>query len=233
MVDRPPYGHKRRADGKLELDPITAPVLRRIATMAAEGSGAVAIARTLNAEGIPGPTGKQWNQMTVAALLRNPVLCGWMPAHGDRSTHEVVNGAPVVVVEGPTIMSVAERQRMRAVVGARSPKATHGKRVGGRPSNALLRSILHCSRCGETMTPNGKQYVCTAARTGRVCDGLTGTMELADATVAQMVLSHLAALDPEVPEELAQLVAVAERWMPTADDGAEAQAQAELEATQP
>ena len=170
--------------------------------------------------------------MTLSALLRNPVLCGWTPAHGDPANHEVVNGAPVVVVEGPSILTVAERQKMRAAIAARSPRSLQGKRVGGRPANSLLQGILRCGHCHDIMTSNGKGYECSNRRAGRSCVGMTATAALVDATAGQMVLSHLAALSPDSPDDLEVLVAIAEAWMPTTDDAVRANAEAELQATQ-
>jgi site-specific DNA recombinase len=63
-----PYGYRRDGD-KLEVDPATKPVLDRILTLTREGTGPTAIARTLNAEGVPSPGGSTWYAASVASVL--------------------------------------------------------------------------------------------------------------------------------------------------------------------
>ena len=50
-----PYGYRKSADGRLEPDEVTAPVVRRIFEMAREGMNAPAISKVLFAENIPTP----------------------------------------------------------------------------------------------------------------------------------------------------------------------------------
>ena len=114
-----------------------------------------------------------------------------------------------MVVDGPTIFTVAERQHLRKTVSARSPVIHAGKRVGGRPSDALLRGMLRCGRCGVVMTANGQQYVCNTQRTGKICSpvgGLIGTMSIIDDVAGLKVLTRLAALDPGDTDDLDESV---------------------------
>lgn len=223
---RAPYGHRRRADGRLELDPESAPILRRAVDMALDGAGGVAIARAFNAEGIDGlRPGKAWNQIGLATLLRNPVLVGGM-LHGGR---EVLadDGTPVRFVVGPTIMTVAERARLLSVTAERLPLSLKGaERAGGRPSSAPLAGVLVCGRCGAVMAPSGPNYVCATARTGRPCAGLTVTRSIVEPEALRRVRSYLAALDPAAPDDLSALVAVALAWSGAGPDAAAAQAAA-------
>ena len=231
-TNRAPYGHVRRADGKLELEPTTAAVLRRICTEAMNGVGLAAIVAGLTADGIEGPRKNGWTAETVSSMMRSPVICGWMPAHKDRFNHAVHDGAPVVVVVGPTILTVAERQRLRQTMTARSPKTLDGKRVGGRPSVGLLNGLLICGRCGEHLALNGLYYKCRRRSTNIECPGMTITRQLVDDAAAGMVFTRLAALDPTDANDLAELVRVMSLWSPQTDDVAAADAVAELEATQ-
>lgn len=99
---RPPYGYlladagehpnpKKRALGqrlhRLEPDPVTAPVVRRIFEMFAAGQGLKAIATTLTTEGVPSPSAhdpgrnphrdrRGWAHSAVRNILRNEKYLG-------------------------------------------------------------------------------------------------------------------------------------------------------------
>lgn len=71
------YGLKKEGDDLWVPDPDTAPVVRRIFDMAAEGNPTSTICRTLMDEGIPGPAeGKNWYPHTVSLILRNEKYIG-------------------------------------------------------------------------------------------------------------------------------------------------------------
>jgi len=88
----PPYGYlKGPEEGKLLIDPDTAPIVRKIFEMKATGIGNGAICKKLNSENIPCPnryrylTGLAqskkyentiWITSTIAAILRNPAYQG-------------------------------------------------------------------------------------------------------------------------------------------------------------
>lgn len=80
---RPPYGFRKVAvrDGtkmrnRLEPEPRTAAVVRRIFETAARGSGCKEIARTLNREGCRTSTAERWGRVTVHKILTNEAYCG-------------------------------------------------------------------------------------------------------------------------------------------------------------
>ncbi len=86
------YGYKavhqldergERIRGERRIDPDEAAVVVRIFQMFAAGASPVAIARTLNAEGIPGPGGQAWRDTTIrghalrgTGILRNELHVG-------------------------------------------------------------------------------------------------------------------------------------------------------------
>jgi hypothetical protein len=72
----------------LQIDPERAPIVRRISSHARDGDGPGRIARRLNHEQIPGPTGKGWNWQTVTNILRNPVYYGEL--HGIRGAQPAI-----------------------------------------------------------------------------------------------------------------------------------------------
>lgn len=90
-----PIGYRKSSEDKhvLEIDPVTAPVVRRIFDMRLQGDSFRKIARTLNEEGVPSPRGfyymaegrpnlrgetPYWNDVTVKTILRNEVYLGHM-----------------------------------------------------------------------------------------------------------------------------------------------------------
>lgn len=90
-----PLGYKKSAEDKhiLEIDPVTAPLVKRIFDMRLQGDSFRKIARTLNAEKVPTPMdfyymaegrakpsrrGQSWSGETVKSILRNEVYIGHM-----------------------------------------------------------------------------------------------------------------------------------------------------------
>jgi site-specific DNA recombinase len=73
------YGYLWRDDEKtgMELDPIAAPVVRRIFDLALIGMPLRSIASTLNDEGVRSPSGKgRWNHTAIRAILGDPLFAG-------------------------------------------------------------------------------------------------------------------------------------------------------------
>jgi DNA invertase Pin-like site-specific DNA recombinase len=69
-MGRAPYGSTFDPDGHLRPDPATAATVARILSMKDQGATLRAIAAALNADHVPGPTGKPWNLMTVSNLVK-------------------------------------------------------------------------------------------------------------------------------------------------------------------
>jgi site-specific DNA recombinase len=85
-MGRTPYGYRkalvdfpdgsRAWDGGLELDPETAPVVRRIFTSLAGGTPPIRVAINLNVDGIRRPNGKPWTTAAIWNVVKNPVHTG-------------------------------------------------------------------------------------------------------------------------------------------------------------
>ena len=74
---RVPYGYKSDPKtGMLIIDIKTAKIVRRIFDMYINGCGASRIARTLNDEKIPSPTGISWNNITILKMIRQEKYIG-------------------------------------------------------------------------------------------------------------------------------------------------------------
>lgn len=254
----PPHGYRRSEGGRLVQDPATAPVVRRIVDEVLAGRSLVQVCRGLNADGVPSPgehlrsrgvrvprddegrplaewEPSEWRQTTLSALLRSAVLAGFAP-EGRGGIATDTHGEPILVVDGPAVITLAERRRLLAHLEARTmTDKRNGRRIGaGRPSSALLGNLARCGRCGGPMRSAGQSYYCEARRSGGSCPGMTVSVDPLDSYVMRRVLSYLAALAPEPGEDPdPRLTAVAERWLAVRQPEAAAEAQeAEAEAAE-
>ena len=69
-MGRAPYGFTFGPDGRLKAESTEKPTVDRILSLRAQGATLRAVVDALNADGIPGPTGKPWNQMTVSNIVK-------------------------------------------------------------------------------------------------------------------------------------------------------------------
>ena len=148
-----PYGYGRLMvqDGakkrpRLELDPTTAPIVKRIFDMSEAGSGLVDITRALNDDGIASPAGKLWSKTGVHKVLINEAYTGTL-IWGTNAK----DGADPVRVEKafPAIVSKTQFQRVGKQLRRRAPKVRHPRRVG---SSFLLSGMVRCKTCKGALT---------------------------------------------------------------------------------
>lgn len=215
-----PYG-LQIVDGKLALNPATAPTARRIAEEALAGKSLWAIGQDLNEEGIPSPSGGQWRTSALSQLLRSPGFAGlqstrrrtasggWAAVadvYLDPDTHR-----PVSVGEG--IITPTERALILAVMASRTAEQAHGK-VRGRKGHATITgALIRCASCGGRAASAGtskqSSYRCSQMANGLACDApFSAPRDGVDQYVAHRFLSYLAAMEPDD----GRLVGIAERW---------------------
>ena len=152
-VARVPFGYKKDDAGNLMIDEEPAEVVRRIFALYLSGFGARRIAKTLNGEGIPSPTGKNWGSVTILKILSQEKYIGdirWQKTHstfmgekwqvnrGDTESFYIENAHPAII-DRNTFKKAAE---LRDQVH-RSMKPPNVK-------DHPLRSKLICS-CGRTV----------------------------------------------------------------------------------
>ncbi|HVW32680.1 MAG TPA: recombinase family protein, partial [Acidimicrobiia bacterium] len=226
-----PYGFVVTAERKLRLDPETSPILRRIVDDALAGKSLLSIARQLNAEGIPAPgrgrknAATEWSPSRISALLRNPVLRGWLPKGSD--TGQVArgdDGEPIVI--GESLITPAEH---RLIMDQVATRLRPGGGAAGRTAKSLLHGRAVCGRCGAAMASVGDQYRCAAKMNGSVnCAGNTVQVEKADQATVGLVLWYLQMvamdyLNGEADDaQLGTLESVAAAWARAEDPDAEA-----------
>jgi site-specific DNA recombinase len=215
---RPPYGYQWNADKTaLALNPLTAPVARRIFAELLEGKSLRKVSEGLHADGIPTPTGKGlWVYTTITAIAANPVYAGELTAlrfrhekdakgkkHQYRRPEEDTiarPGAAPAIISQEEFAAVRERLEYNKRWVRRTPKE---------PTDALLRGpFVRCGLCGSAMSvvrpkPGVFEYRCGRGgkyrHTERACSAQTIRTHLLDTAVWNHVVEVLR--DPAVITE--------------------------------
>jgi site-specific DNA recombinase len=191
---RPNYGYRwaeiRLADGRLsrerlEVDPVTGPIVVRMYELVDAGHTLRGIAALFTREGIPTPTGKWagWDPTSIRMLLLNPLYCGRPIALRrksipvDKSVRHLYARRSRAVVRpaeeqvalpatyAPPLVSaelfarVGERLRLNQVLAPRNNR---------QPLATLMRGLVRCAYCGHRMvvantTAYGSLYRCQKA----------------------------------------------------------------------
>ncbi len=145
-------GYRRGADGKPEIDPEEAEIVRTIYRRYLEGDSPATIARSLTAAGIPSPAGKpKWSVSTVQSILSNERYKGQAilqkgftvdfltkkkkKNEGELPQYRVDGSHPAIVTEEQWNLVQLEMER-RGKLGSRFS------------SKGPLASRLVCSDCG-------------------------------------------------------------------------------------
>ena len=148
-----PYGYKKVyvQDGakkrpKLEPNPPADAVVKRIFDMALKGLSSLDITKSLNAEGVPSPRGKQWLKSAVHTMLTNEAYTGVL-VWGTKAR----DGAEPVRVEKafPALVSKGKFHQVARLLRSRAPKVVHPRRAS---SPYLLSGLVKCERCGKALT---------------------------------------------------------------------------------
>lgn len=166
-----PIGYRKSPEDKhiLEIDPVTAPVVRKIFDMRLQGDSFRKIARALNEEGVPSPRGfyylaegrpnlrgetPYWNDVTVKTILRNEVYLG----------HMVQNKTGTVSYKVHKQVSKPKEEWVR-VENTHEPLISQEtwdavQRLDNHPSkgrsgkdgeHSLFAGVLYCMDCGSSM----------------------------------------------------------------------------------
>ena len=179
MTSYAPYGYRKvhvqdgaKTRPRLELNPPSDAVVRRIFDMVLHGKSILDITKVLNAEGIPTTNGKKWLKTTINTMLANEAYTGTLVWGANAK-----DGTPPVRIENafPAIVSRQEFRKVRRLLKSRAPNKVNPRRAS---SAYLLSGLLKCETCGKAMTAadakSGKYtyYVChSLLKKGRgTCD---------------------------------------------------------------
>ena len=173
-----PYGFRRAADGRYEIMPEEAEVVREIFRRVGSGEAYADIFRDLNARGIRTRHGSEWNKSSFNTLLRNQRYIGTYI-----SKYNVQEDAIPQIVEKDLFYRVQT--------------VSHEKRGPRRTPNGYysLTGKLFCGLCGDAMTgtsgtsKSGKlcfYYTCHGHRAHK-CDQRSYPRDQLEATICRAI----------------------------------------------
>lgn len=160
---KPPYGYRwRDADkGALDLDPLTAPIVRRIFQEYMTGTPLRTLADRLSTEGIPTSTGRpKWMATTLRCMLRNPAYMGEARAWRYMCTPNKGGGwrtqmRPIeeqVALPAGTIPALVDAGTWHVVQARFARNKAEAPRNNRHPEESLLRGgFVRCGYCGNTV----------------------------------------------------------------------------------
>ena len=191
------YGYRVRreldADGEpkrglRDIEPVHAPIVRRIYVEYAGGRSPRAIAKSLNEEGIPGPAGGPWFASTILGragrgdgILRNPIYVGRRVWNKRSNAKDPISGKTVrrrnqptayVTQDVPELRIVEDElwDRVQARLVAEAARPTQDAATPAalwearRPQHLLTGKVL-CGVCGGLYYARGRDYLsCHNAR---------------------------------------------------------------------
>lgn len=226
-----PYGYKvlDYSNGVVEVDPVAAEILNRIATMYLEGAGVNLIAKTLTFEGIPTPSqrahelaaeegrsmkgtpGNRWSGGQISKMLDDDFYIGVLRT--GKYKRRGINGSDArTPVEDhhvfdnhhPPIFSLDVFQAIQR----RRKLVRNSNYRGSRKGSTLYHGLLYCGDCGcKLYTYKNKtvqrQYVCSAhfKYGNSVCSRHT----IKEATLTQMILAYLQMIHDTCADVLASI----------------------------
>ena len=168
-------------------------IVRRIFQSFTEGLSPIAIAKALNAEAIPGPGGRPWQDTTIrghaeraTGILRNELYVGRLvwnrmrfvkdPATGKRISR--MNDASAWVTEDVPQLRIIDQDLwnsvQRRLAGIREARGANDpdrpKYWESRRAQHLLTGKMFCASCGGALSAVGRDYLaCGGARKRGTC----------------------------------------------------------------
>ena len=177
--------------GERRINPEEAHIVRRIFTDYANGAAPQRIARSLNAEGIPGPGGRPWIDTTIrgqvdrgTGLLNNTLYIGQLSwnrcsyVKDPRTRKRVARVNPpsewehtdvpaLRIIDQALWNRVKQRQQAVRTEMPKSAQACSNKLNGTHRRHFLLSGLLICGCCGGGYTIIGKDRYGCATRKGK------------------------------------------------------------------
>ncbi|MBM4073224.1 MAG: serine recombinase [Planctomycetes bacterium] len=180
-------------NGERAINTVEAAIVRRIFEAFAAGQSPRAIAKQLNAERVPGPSGRAWGDTTIrghitrgTGLLNNALYAGQLIWNRQRYVKDPATGKRVsrlnpsqawIVKEVPELRIVPDplwKRVQSRLQGIRSSAQSQNIRrhefwKRRRPQH-LLTGCVFCGVCGGSMASVGKDYLaCARARRNGTC----------------------------------------------------------------
>lgn len=180
------YGYRKAPEGaevNRVIEPFEAGVVQRIYEMTATGKSSFAIAKVLNAELIPSPTGGTWDASTIRGnpkrgegIIYNPIYNGRPQVCRNTATYhpetaasrKVPSPEQMVEVNFPSLQIISDAlwQETREAIAVQRAKIRNTPR-DARRNLYLLSGLLFCGSCGHKfIKTSSTSYTCSEARKG-------------------------------------------------------------------
>jgi site-specific DNA recombinase len=210
--------------GKRRTNEAEVVIVRRIFKEFAQGRSPRAIAKTLNAEGIPGPKGRPWRDTTIrghhtrrTGILRNDLYVGrlvWNKQHyvkdprtGKRLARPnlgdqwIVEEVPHLRIVDDELWNRVQARLDRIRESAPVTKARKSRFWEHRRARHLFTGLMVCAECGGSMTAAGKDYMaCDHARNQGTCSNKRGVKrDRIEGAVLETLKTNL--MQPDLVEE--------------------------------
>jgi site-specific DNA recombinase len=143
-------GHCRQGGGTREVDLLTAPVVREIYELVAQGHSLRSTVARLNRAGVPSPRGKEWSSTAIRRIATNPAYKGEPVAYRKRA------GKPLpedewVKLPAEVAPAIVTPELWQA---ANTELREHKPIVRATPFPYLLAGRIFCGICGKRMAGN-------------------------------------------------------------------------------
>ena len=213
------YDVDPREAGLRRINEAEAETVRRIFRKFAAGESPRAIAKALNAEGVPGPDGRQWRDTTIrgqidrgTGLLNNTLYVGRLEWNRTAYVKDPRTGKRVARIKGKDKREITEVpdlrivddelwnavKRRQAAVRFEIGRDEHGNALNrAHRRKFLLSELLVCGECGGGYTIVGKdRYGCAGRRAKGTCSNTqTITRQAIEARVLHGLKEKLFAPD--------------------------------------
>lgn len=174
------YGYSKDPHDRNRLipDPETAPIVRRIFSMTASGMSFRAITRILAGEGILTPSAVRqrtprtaaarptdWNTVTLASIVRNPVYLGKL-VYGKSRKVSYKSKKVVAASEEQYIITEGTHEAIvsQSLWDLANEVANRHKKTSTTGRVNIFSGLLYCADCGTSVTQIKNAYVCRRYR---------------------------------------------------------------------
>ena len=198
-----PYGYRRGQDGRYELDPDQALIIREIYGRVLSGEKLIHIADDLNRRGFRTKTGSKWGRSSFNAILHNERYTGVYIYQDTR-----IEGGVPQIIDKETFDAVQHVMHTK-----RNPRRSGDGPIRRRVNEIyLLTGKLYCGPCGSPLvgisgtSRSGAKYhyyVCKGHREGSSCELRPVRRDEIELAIAQAIKDKI--LTPEVIEKIADL----------------------------
>jgi DNA invertase Pin-like site-specific DNA recombinase len=156
-----PVGYRKAEDGRLEPDPIAAPIIREVFRRRGAGTSWTDLCAMLD-ERLPRENGNHWSRSTVSSLITRRTYLG-----------EARGGGIVNTDAHPPLITRGEYEAAQVA-------EADGRHERGSDGGALLAGLLSCGSCGHSLTrvSNGRRgyhnYKCRKRHGDGICEAPAG-----------------------------------------------------------